>query len=295
MTDIFDIFNEIEEKKYNFIDSSFISPILNHNFILVRIAGLIYKFRVKNTEQGWYLLTPINEKNAEIVRTADFLEKEKYLKFFDKIYFIPIFYKNNILYCYPKGNADTRFGANGVTPIFLSDIDMIDVFDIIQARFDGSNYWFEDIDFNSNPIKAEQLRQQLDDFSDIEDFSIKGMTPYEKEAYSFALEIKKQTEGDWDEIVLRKSIEDAGGEFLGYTESLDQFEVNYAVDGVRQPTVRVTKGGHNVISSGICLTNEGSFDLKSLVTVMKERQDLGGDPNRYAWHREWGRNREPDW
>jgi len=83
-------------------------------------------------------------------------------------------------------------------------------------------------------------------------------------------------------------VEKADAKFIDYTENKSQFKVRYSIQGKEQPLAIVTKDGFNVVSSGVCLTNEGVFDLTSLVSVMKERQVLGGNPEEYAWHREWG-------
>lgn len=290
MNNIYDIFDEIQEKKDDFLHSTFVSPILHHNFVLVKINGLIYKFKVKNSENGWFLLSPISKNSAKIERELKYFEKDEYLSLFPKVYFISLYAKDDILYSYPRGNADVRYGARNITPVLLPDLDVVDNLDVIQARFDGLNYWFEDVDFNSDPIKAEFLRGKISSFAEIEEVRFQGLTPFDKEAYSIVLDINKDNNKDFTEIMLKRMIEGVdGSKFINYIENQSQFRVRYAIDGVEQPVALVSKDDFNVISAGICLTNEGEFDLKSLVTVMKERQSLGGDPNRYAWHREWGR------
>jgi len=285
---IFDIFDDIENREEEFLQSSFLSPILKNNKILVSIGGLIYKFRVGKPEAGWHILQPQNKSRAKIIRVASYAERAEYLKLFKRVFFIPIFVRNNILYCYPKSNSDCRFGAYSITPIYLADIDLVDTFDVIQARFDDQNYWFEEIDFNFNPQKAAYLRECLDNLVEPINVHLKGTTPHELNAYSIALELKKQAEADISEIILRNLVEKADAKFIDYTENKSQFKVRYSIQGKEQPLAIVTKDGFNVVSSGVCLTNEGVFDLTSLVSVMKERQVLGGNPEEYAWHREWG-------
>ena len=283
---ILNIINNMNRDKKEFLKSSFLSPIVNTGSVLVQINGFVYTLSVQGgSVAGWKILEPISETKAVVVRDSSYVERDEYLSCLKKLHFIAMYSDEGVLYGYPAGHADTRFGAVDITSIFLADLDLVNTFDHVIVRFDGVNCWFDDIDFSYNTQKSDAIRGYLDSFIEIDKVKVSGMTPHEKVVYNIMWNHKKEHEKSWMEIRLSRMVSHAQGEFVSYEETSYSYSVVYKIDNIIQPTAVINKDNFSVISSGVCL-NDGAFDLSTLVSAMNERQRLGGNSDVYAWHRD---------
>jgi hypothetical protein len=149
-------------------------------------------------------------------------------------------------------------------------------FDRVIVRYDGANFWFESVDTGNDPTKAEYLRDSLEKLVDPGEIKFANLSFEEKMAYSLRTTFDKRFLEDKKENVLKKDVEHAGGEFVRFVERSDHFSVTYKVDG-EEFTSHISKDNKRmVIAAGICLSgNDHRFDLKSLITVVREAQQTG--------------------
>jgi hypothetical protein len=276
VTNVLDLISKIGRKEAQITQQVFISPVFYNALVATRIDGLIYSFTLPAaTEYGWYCLQPVDTKKARIVEQANLIEREMYLKNLDKLRIVLVMKKDGIFYGVPDKANKFGFQVNDLLPIFLCD-DMPMDFDRVITRFDGANIWFDQIDQSNDPAKAEYLRNCMTKVQEPEKIKFSGLSLEEKFAYTLRLTVDKKLVIDRTKDGLKQDVEFAGGSFLKFVERSDHFSVTYKVNG-QEYTSYVSKDPvHSVISAGLCLQgNDKRFDLKSLVTVIREGHQKG--------------------
>ncbi|WP_293149814.1 hypothetical protein [Okeania sp. SIO2C9] len=96
------------------------------------------------------------------------------------------------------------------------------MFEPIIARFDGSSWWFEDIDRRADPFVAEQLREAFKNITPLKEVRFKGITPEMKTVYDLVArqkeEFMKQIQQQKDEKQLREALEMGGDELQNFRD-----------------------------------------------------------------------------
>ena len=175
---------------------------------------------------------------------------------------------------HPVHKADSRLRVHGLLPVRF--VEEAQLFEVVQSRFDGAQFWFERLDSRRDPAAAVYLRQALGGMLPIEQVSRPALTAEERAAYAVAYAQRLDAERDRTEDRLREALAHAGAEFVSYLERDDSYRVEYEVAGQRQVSV-VARDDLSVQVAGICLSGEDAhFDLQSLVGVVREGQQQGG-------------------
>jgi hypothetical protein len=272
MKNILDLISDLGNKEARITKQVFISPVFTNRLVATRVDGLRYTFLLPKTPPGWYRIRPVNKKEARIDGPAELHEIEDYLKHLGRIRIVIALKKNQTYQGIPEKSNRYGFNQADVLPVFLCD-DTVNEFDQIIARYDGINLWFERIDQMNDPAKADYLRSCVEKFTEPEQIRFKGLTLEEKQAYAVRTILDRKLVEDRKTALLKRDIQFAGGYFIRFEERKDHYTVTYNVDG-QQYTSRVTKDPkRTVLSAGLCLSGtDSSFDLKSLVTVIREAQ-----------------------
>jgi hypothetical protein len=274
MTNVLDLISRIGEKEARITQQVFISPVFSNTIVATRIDGIVYSFSVPVTT-GWYQIQPTDTKQARIIGPANLMERENYLKYLDRLRIVIVMKKDGIFYGIPDKANKFGFLVNDLLPVFLNDDTPMD-FDRVITRFDGANIWFDQVDQGNDPAKAEYLRNCMVKILEPEKLKFSGLTLEERFAYTLRLTLDKKLVVDRTKDGLKKDVEFAGGAFVKFADRSDHFSVTYRVNG-QEYTSYVSKDPvHSVISAGLCLNgNDTRFDLKSLVTVIKEGHQRG--------------------
>eukprot|EP00913_Durusdinium_trenchii_P028427 g26655.t1 len=175
-------------------------------------------------------------------------------------------------------SGDTRFQIAGLVPVRLAD--EVRAFDVVRTRFDGSSFWFDDIDPARDAATAEFLRQSLKKTIKPSRLKRPKLTPEEKAVYALRYfqneKVIKQLEADATEARLREALKHSGAEFVDFLERRDSYRVTYNIGGRRHVSA-VRKDDLTVQVAGICLDGQDQhFDLASLVGVIREGE-AGGE------------------
>ena len=173
--DVLDLIEKLGEKEEKITTYDFISPIMNNNVVATRIDNLVYTFKVPKTSPGWYRFKPIDNKSVKIVGEADYLDKSSYLSRLNKIRLTVVIKRKNVYQCIPDKNNKYGLSVQDLIPVYLHDDTVLD-FDHIIARYDGVNIWFESTDINSDPLKADYLRESLDKYLSPSSLKFEGLT-----------------------------------------------------------------------------------------------------------------------
>jgi len=271
MRNALDLINKIGEEEDSITERDFISPVFSDTIVMTKISGLSYFFSIPKTNPGWYKIRPISKDKARIVSEANLEDKDTYLKCLDRLRVVILFKHKEAHYAIV--DKSNKFGIPFRDPImvYLCD-DTVMEFDRVFVRYDGSNFWFESIDSNNDPAKSDYLRESFQKFKNVVKFS--GLTFEEKYGYSLRINLDKKYAEDRKIESLKEDVTHAGGVFKSFHERKDHYSVTFEVDG-EDFTSQVTKDPmHKILAAGLCLNgNDRIFNLKSLITVVREAQD----------------------
>lgn len=267
---VLDIIKKIGVTESALTKSVFISPVFSTRIVATHVAGMNYTFEIPKVAPGWHKFRPIDTKRAKLAGKADLSDIESYLKYFDKARLVLVMKKDDVYMAVPEKMNKFGLPAQELVPVFLTDDTVMD-FDRVMARYDGANFWFESVDMGNAPDKAEYLRTCLETLQDPSKIKYAGLNFEEKLSYTLRVTLDHKFVEDRKKRVIEEHVTHAGGKLLRFAEKTDHISVTYTVDG-EQFTSHVSKDpAHQVIAAGICLAgNDKRFDLKSLITVMRE-------------------------
>lgn len=273
---VFDLIDRMGEMEEALKEREFVSPVFNARVVATQVDGLVYTFKIPQLKQGWYKFRPVDDEHAKVTGEADFSEREQYLRMLGKYRAVLIMKHKSVYLAVPEKMNKYRLSFQEPVPVLLPDDTVMD-FEQVVVRYDGVNTWFGGPDPSYDPLKGDYLRRSLEELIEPADLRYSGLTFEEKQAYSFRVSLSKRFLEDRKEKGLREDIEHAGGDFVRFLERQDHYSVTYRVDG-EEFTSQVSKDPvHRVLAAGLCLnSNDRRFDLKSLVTVIREgqRRDL---------------------
>ena len=276
---ITDALKRLAAAEEQFLASEFLSPVIRGGQVTVRIAGVICALRVRPAEfEGWGVFRPVSHSEAALVRQATLAERQRYLDLFPRVRLILADRCEEEWLALPAHRADSRFQIEGMITVHL--VEDAQRFDVIEARFDGTRFWFAGLDTRWDPAMASYLRKELGSLTPPEKLHRSGLTSEERAAYALnywpRYEATEEARQSREERRLRGALEHAGAELKNYVERHDVYTVTYDVDGQRH-VLTVAKKDLSVQVAGICLSGEDeNFDLQSLVGVIREVQGGGG-------------------
>lgn len=295
--DVGKLLSRFAAQEADFLKQEFLAPALRGGQIRIRIAGVVCTVRIKPAAfAGWGVFQPNSHAEATLVRKASLAERRSYLELFPLVRLIICRRAGQVWHGSAASFGDRRIHLQGMAPVNLAE--EVQLFDCVRTRYDGSRFWFHELDTRHDPAAAAYLRSALSDGAEPQDVRRRGLTPEERAAYelnyweavrpahmrSSAEELAGLAESDIVRSRLRESLSHAGAQLVDYLERADSFRVTFVV-GARQYTSSVNKDDLTVQVAGICLSGQDrNFDLSSLVGVVREAAGGGeivpiGDEN----------------
>jgi len=269
-------FDKLAAAEDRFLNSEFLAPVAGEGEVRVRIAGVVCKLRIQPADfQGWGVFRPSSHSVAELVREARLEERLRYLRLFPLIRLILCLRQGSEWMAIPAHRGDDRIHITGMAPVRLAE--EVQAFEVVRARFDGGNFWFEEAETSRDPATAAYLRQALGQRTAIRQLQRPGLTPEEKAAYAancyLMEEAQRQREAERTTARLREALEHAGAELVDYLERRDSYRVTFTIGG-QQHVSAIRKNDLSVQVAGICLSGQDrQFDLASLIGVIREGAD----------------------
>jgi len=308
--DINSLIDDLAAGEQEFLDCEFLAPVVSHGVVQVRLGGVVCQVKIEPADfRGFGVFQPVSYKQAMLVRPATLSQRLNYLRLFPRVRLILTLREDGHWLTIPAHGSDFRFDIEGMPPVAM--VQQSQTFDIINARFDGARFWFEQPDPSQNAATAAYLRQALAEEKPPADIQRPGLTPQQHAAYGVAYQQATQPpetqppapvadtrrrqqqtsrdrrstarqqpqrtglragRGSNDRARLRDGLAEAGGRLVDYLEHRDSFRVTFTVDG-DQYVSAVNKSDLTVQAAGICLEGrDGDFDLQSLVGVIREGQ-----------------------
>ena len=278
-----DAFERLARAETAFLGTQFLAPVVRGRGVNVRIAGVRCTLLVTPAEfQGWGVFRPVSHNVAMLVRAASGGERRDYLSLFPAVRLVVCARSGTRATAVPANASDQRFHIRGPAEVQL--VVEADLFDTLLVRFDGVQFWFEELESRADPAIAAYLRRALTELTDPADLRQPGLSEGQRLAYEVAhgrraaaILADEQYRG---ELRLKAALAHAGATLRDFTDAGDSYRVSYTVDGRRHTSV-VRKGDLMVQSAGICLSGEDRlFDLNSLVGVLREG---AGGGRIFAW------------
>lgn len=272
MNNVLDLIDRIGKQELSLTEKTFVSPIFNNTTVATRVAGIVYTFSIPKKKEGWYQIRPLDAKRARVVGEADLQEIENYLNCLGRVRIVLVMKQDNVFMGIPDKANKFGLSVGNLLPVFLCDDAPMD-FDRVIARYDGANFWYERVDQGNDPSKGDYLRTSMAKAVQPGKIQFSGLTLEEKQAYALRLVFDRKLVEEQKKGTIQEDVEFAGGKFIRFEEKSDHFSVTYTVDG-QQFTSRVTKDPRRmVLTAGLCLAgNDRKFDLKSLISVVREAQ-----------------------
>lgn len=187
---IFDLIDEFADAEENLRGTQFLAPCLPGAKIAASAGGLVHTFQPDKTDfEGWGIFKALNPKEAELVEEADLMDVEAYLallKAFRVVLAYPLSGKSWM--GYPANESDFKQRLGKAAPIPVHLVEAGQPMEQVVTRFDGSNFWYEDRDRNSDPFIPDELRRLLADEKISDELrTVKGLTKELTQAYDMNL------------------------------------------------------------------------------------------------------------
>lgn len=271
-------FQRLAAAEAQFLESEFLAPSLSQAPIRLRIAGVVCRMEVASPGySGWGVFRPESYTTARFIRPATLAERRHYLQLFPLVRLILCRREKSQWTAVPAHRGDSRFRIEGAVPLHF--VEETEQFETVRARFDGSQFWFEEIDPSANPAAPRYLRDALRRSLAPEELAFSGLTPEQSAAYAanywLSEASRARREAEANDRRIRDALRHAGAELIDYLERGDSFRVTYSVAGRRHVSA-VDKRSLSVQVAGICLSGQDrQFDLASLVGVLREAEQGG--------------------
>ncbi|MBV7327329.1 hypothetical protein KFU94_03545 [Chloroflexi bacterium TSY] len=271
---IHNILNKMQTAETDFLQTEFMAPILPNGQVRVRIAGLVSALKVVGEPTArWAILKPLNMQQAHIVGKPSLRQIQDYLALFPAVRLLLIEKDDDAWSALPAFQADERFEFRGRICVQL--VQSAQPFQRILARFDGTNFWFQEVDRRRNPAIATYLRDALTRQLAPKNLHKPTLTREERNAYRVVYQARKRAKRDKADDRLADAVAHADAKLVSYLEHDDAYSGTFNVDGRRHHTA-VNKTDFSLLSAGICLSGEDhKFDLQSLVGVIREGEKSG--------------------
>ncbi len=278
------LLSKFAAQEEDFMAREFIAAKLRGTDVNVRVGGAICRMRTHPRRyEGIGIFRPKSTSEAELVREATLTERSRYLNMLPRLKLIIECRRGTQWMGRMANRSDARFAIDGAVPIHMA-LD-VQTFDVVVARFDCRQFWFDEVDMAQPPMTAISLRNALDAQVHPRDLEISDVTPELRDAYAVnyrrryepvaanaqaePIEVEPMS-ADAVRNRLRDNLTHAGAELVDYAEHGDGFRVTYKVDG-KQHISSLDKSDLTIQSAGFCLDDlDRDFDLASLVGVVRE-------------------------
>lgn len=267
-----ELLRHVVEKERNFRSKDFVSPYTKGSrYALVSMGhGMLYRFRIHGfTNAGIGLFHPTNPNHATYIGDAPFDQARQYLDALPRIYLILTYQTERgwIALPYNEESARKSFGLDG--PLLALNVSDAQRFDVITARFDGANFWFDELFSGSDPVKADELRKSFERGTKV--LNISGVTPEERDAYSLACDAWKQFAQISVEQQIKNVLKDGGARMRAFVVRGKNVEIRWTSSSGTTYNSLVNKDTLDVVSAGICLSGEDTkFHLKDLPHLIEQ-------------------------
>jgi hypothetical protein len=268
-----ELLKQMAAKERKFRAQDFVAPYTQGSvFAIVPMhKGMLYRFRIKGfKDAGIGLFHPTSPNDAEFVSDAPFDQARTYLDALPKTLLVLSYQTEQGWIALPLSEESTRKTLGIAGPVLVLNVSDAQRFDPIVARFDGVNFWFDELFTGADPVKADEMRALFQKgFQG--NVNVKGVVPEERDAYSLACDAWKQFAKISVESKVKQILKDGGARLGSFVVRGKNIEIKWTSASGEVYNSLVNKDTLDVISAGICLSGEDSkFHLKDLPHLIEQ-------------------------
>ena len=280
-----EMFQKMMEAEQDLFKTEFVAPLISRWIPLVTsIQGIVYRFEARHSDKGYFLWRPVGVGHAKPIQRLSNIEQMDYLKMFKSLNMIAIrkgtlcgpVWEEWICVPWNLTEARARFGiGEAVVVRLIPTSHRVQQMDVITVAVTPTLLYH----CQNSYITSAALIQLKILLSKGEVFeAIIGATPEMKLAVEVLITQEAELQKKMEENRIKRALDRADAELVSYAEQTGTtYVVRWKAQGIDYRTV-VQKKDLEVISAGICLSGRDRiFDLTSIVSVMKERQQRWGD------------------
>lgn len=273
-----DLLDKFAERERDFRQREFLAPFTpGSKTALVKMDGVNYEFRiVGHKDSGFGIFKPVDATCAKFEREPDYSQLRQYLDLLPKVNMILAYESDQGWVSYPM-NLDSSKATLGLdSEIIVKNVSDSERFDVVTVRYDGAHFWHDEPFIGSDLSKSAAMRDCFVPDSTSQKMKeqlaqVKGLTPEDRRAFDLALMSWKLFQKVSTEDRIKGALSSGGGKLGRYVLRGDNVEIQWTSESGQKYTSLVKRGSLDVVSAGICLSNEDSkFHLKDLPFIIDQ-------------------------
>ena len=278
-----ELLKQIVEKERNFRTREFLAPYTEGlRTAIVKFDGVNYQFRITGFHgSGIGVFQPIVHSCAKYKKDAEWEVARAYLDLLPHLHLILAYESDKGWVSYPLNVESTqkRFAFKG--EVLVKGVTDVERFDVVTARFDGVNFWFDDVFDGADMIKSEAMREAFNPNRPVSQMrkkfdEIKGHTPEDCHTFEVAIASWHRFRRVTTEERIKKMLASGGGKLVKYVVRGANIEFNWKSESNESYSSVVKKDSLDVVVAGICLDGEDEkFHGKDLPFLIA-RGEAGG-------------------
>jgi len=266
------------DKERNFRTREFLAPYNKRSrTAIVHLDNLKYKFRIhKHKGEGIGRFVPTDPLNASFKEDASWEVAHKYLSLFTPINLILVYEIEGGWVGYPMSEESTKKRLGFVCPVEVYNTTDAERFDCITSRFDGKNFWYDDIFASADLGKSLAIREAFDVALSAKLMKEKlsniiGVTPEDRKSFDLAIESWEYYKTVTTKDKLAETLAASGAKLHSYVVRGKNLEVRWASKSGEKYYSTVSKESFDVVCAGICVDGDDlKFHLKDLPYIVAE-------------------------
>jgi len=178
-------FTSLVSAEAAFLAAEFVAPMVRGHGVTVRIGGERCSLLIVPADfQGWGVFRALSHKVALLAGPVSAARRQEYLSLFEAVRLVVCGRRGSRTVAVRAGGGDYSSQATG--PIEVRLVEEAELFDTVLARFDGVQFWFDQIDRQSDLASAAYLRREVARKTDPEDLDLACLTAAQRRAYELA-------------------------------------------------------------------------------------------------------------
>lgn len=278
-----DLLRKMVAKERDFRQREFLAPYNDHSKVaVVKMDGMNYKFHISgHSSMGIGIFAPTDATHAIYKEDASWELSQNYMKVLPSVHMILVYEVDNGWVAYPMHSDTARIKLGLLGEVVVGNVSDAERFDVITTRFDGVNFWHQDVFVGADLTKSHEMREAFNVEWTVSQMrkklkEVKNVTPEDVIAFDIAIDSWLHFRKASTEEQLQEILKPGGGKLQGYIVRGKYLEVKWTSKSGRLYTSHVEKESFDGVSAGFCVDGEDTkFHLKDypFIAAIGEEQN----------------------